>query len=137
MTGLAQGQTYSFTIKAYDAVNNISVAGNTASVTVPPAPDTTAPSIPANVTASYMSNQILINWTASTDNVGVTLYKIINNSVQIGTSTTNSYAINSPTPGATYSLATQACDAAANCSWWSGAATVTVPTLADTIAGSL
>ena len=82
-----------------------------------------------DVTATLGSGQILMNWTASTDNVGVTLYKIhFGNSIpDVGTSFTNSYTIASAKSGTTYTLRVQACDAAGNCSLNSSKVSVVVP----------
>ena len=42
-----------------------------------PPPDTTPPTAPANLTATAtLATQINLSWTASTDNVGVTGYKV-------------------------------------------------------------
>ncbi|MDQ5922811.1 MAG: Beta helix protein, partial [Patescibacteria group bacterium] len=56
-----------------------------------PTPDTTAPTVPTNLAGTATSSsQINLSWTASTDAVGVTGYKIYRNGTQIATSTTNS-----------------------------------------------
>src|ERR1700726_4091450 len=45
--------------------------------TTPPPPDTTPPTAPTNLTATAASPaQVNLSWTASTDNVGVTGYKV-------------------------------------------------------------
>ena len=50
------------------------------------APDTTSPSAPTNLTSSVVSSsQISLTWTASTDNVGVTGYRVFRNGTQVGT----------------------------------------------------
>jgi hypothetical protein len=49
--------------------------------------DLIPPSTPTNVVATGVSQtQINLIWTPSTDNVGVTGYRIFRNSVQVGTS---------------------------------------------------
>ena len=59
----------------------------------PPA-DTVPPSTPTTLSASAVSSsQINLTWTASTDNVGVTGYKIFRDGAQVGTSA----ALASPT----------------------------------------
>ena len=56
------------------------------------APDTTKPSKPAGLTATAVSSsQINLSWTASTDNVGVTGYRIYRGGTQVGASTSTSY----------------------------------------------
>ena len=45
---------------------------------------TTAPSIPTSLTSSNITQtSATISWSASTDNVGVTGYKIFNNGTQV------------------------------------------------------
>lgn len=61
-------------------------------VTVATFVDTQAPSVPTGLkTTQSTTNSITLSWNASTDNVGVTGYKIYRNSTQIGTSSTTSY----------------------------------------------
>ena len=124
------GTTYNYTARAKDAAQNISNASSVLTVTVPlpPVQDSQAPSTPTGVTAVYSNSAIQMNWNPSTDNVGVALYKVINDPSQIGTSATTSYVITSPVAGSTYRLTTQACDTAGNCSWWGNIAVLTVPT---------
>src|SRR3972149_8858155 len=55
--------------------------------------DTTAASTPADlVAAAASSSSMLLNWTASTDDVGVTGYKIYRGGTQISTSATNLFS---------------------------------------------
>jgi chitodextrinase len=73
-TGLTAGTTYTYAVIAYDAAGNLSTPSAQVSATTPP-PDTQPPTVPANVTATAVSNlQINVGWTASTDNVGVANY---------------------------------------------------------------
>jgi chitodextrinase/lysophospholipase L1-like esterase len=95
LTGSSQ-----YEVRARDA------AGNTSAFTAPvnappppcPAPDTLPPTTPGTPTATVTCGSALLNWTASTDNIGVTGYEIWAASgsaggtfVQIGTSTTTSF----------------------------------------------
>ena len=53
--------------------------------TSPLPPDTTAPSVPAGLSASAVtSTSATISWTASSDNVAVTGYKVFRDGVQAG-----------------------------------------------------
>ncbi len=73
-TGLTSATSYSYQVTAVDAANNESDPSNTQSATTL---DTTAPTAPSNLTANASSStQIDLNWTASTDNVGVTGYQV-------------------------------------------------------------
>jgi chitodextrinase len=88
--------------------------------------DTTAPSTPTNLAASAISSsQINLTWTASTDNVAATGYKIFRGGVQVGTSATNSYGDTGLSPSTAYSYTVSAFDAAGNNSPASNAASAT------------
>jgi chitodextrinase len=106
-------------------------------------PDSTPPSVPTGLTASAVSpTQINLNWTASTDNVGVSGYKVYRNSVQIGTSTSPSYSDTGLSQGTTYTYTVAAVDAAGNTSAQSSSAAATTPvpppdTIAPTIPANL
>ena len=88
--------------------------------------DTTAPTVPTNLTASSITTtSATVSWTASTDNIGVTGYKIFRNGTQVGTSTSTSYGLTGLTAGTTYSITVQAYDAAGNSSASSTALSLT------------
>ena len=89
-------------------------------------PDNQAPSTPTNLVAnSISSNSVVLNWTASTDNVGVTQYNISINGSNVGTSNTTSFNVTGLSPLTTYNAAVTAQDAAGNIS---GSATVSFTT---------
>jgi len=79
--------------------------------------DNTAPSVPTglNVTSNTI-NSITLRWTASTDNVAVTGYRIYRGGTQVGTSPTTTYIDTGLTLGTTYSYTVAAYDAAGNVS---------------------
>ncbi|HSX34683.1 MAG TPA: DUF4082 domain-containing protein, partial [Candidatus Saccharimonadales bacterium] len=80
-----------------------------------PAPDTTAPTAPGSVLLSA-SNAYTVDasWQASTDNIGVSGYKVLRNGVVLGSTTTTSYKDYTVIPGNEYTYAVQAYDAAGN-----------------------
>jgi chitodextrinase len=79
--------------------------------------NTTAPSIPTGLTATAVSSsQINLAWTASTDNVGVTGYKVYRNGTQVGTSNTTSFSNTGLVASSVYSYTVAAYDAAGNTS---------------------
>ncbi|MBI5055370.1 MAG: fibronectin type III domain-containing protein [Nitrospirae bacterium] len=81
----------------------------------PPAPDTQAPTVPTSLTATPISStQINISWNSSTDNVGVTGYKIYKNGSQIATTTSTSYSSTGLGPSTAYNFTVEAYDAAGN-----------------------
>jgi chitodextrinase len=100
--------------------------------------DTTPPSVPTGLSATAISSsQINLSWTASTDNVGVTGYRIYRcqgtsctPSVQVATSATNSYSDTALSASTAYVYAVAAYDAAGNVSAQStsASATTTSPT---------
>ena len=93
---------------------------------VSPPSDTSAPTVPAGLGASQTtSSGTTISWNASTDNTGVTGYRVYRNSVQIGTATGTSYADTGLSPSTTYSYRISAYDAAGNTSAQSSALSVT------------
>ena len=79
------------------------------------ASDTQSPSTPANLIASNITQTTVeLNWTASTDNIGVTGYKIFQDGVSIGTSATISYNVTGLTPSTSYDFTVSAFDANGN-----------------------
>jgi len=92
-------------------------------------PDTQAPTVPTNLSATPISpTQIDLSWTASTDNEGVTGYNIVRNEVTIATSTSTAYSDTNLSPG-TYSYQVSAFDVAGNTSALS--TPIDMPTLDD------
>lgn len=91
-------------------------------------PDTEAPSVPTNLSATAVSqSRVDLSWTASTDNVGVTGYKVFRDGGQIGTSATTSYSDTTCSPNTTYAYTVSAYDAASNESAQSAPAQATTP----------
>lgn len=125
-SGLAAG-SYTYTVAAVDAAGNTSGASNSASVTVPaPTSDTTAPSTPANLTATLSGSTADLAWSASTDNVGVTGYQVTRNGVVILT-VLNTFYNDTNLSSGTYTYTVAAVDDAGNVSGSSNSVLVTVP----------
>jgi chitodextrinase len=88
--------------------------------------DTTAPTNPGSPTTSGVTaSQATLSWTASTDAVGVTGYRVYRNGLQVGTATGTSYTVTGLQPDSTYVLGVSAFDAAGNNSSTVNAANVT------------
>ena len=117
-SGLTPSTTYNYTVAAYDAAGNNSAQSSPAlSATTSASADTTPPSVPTNVAlVTATSSSIKISWTASTDNVGVSGYKIYRNGTVAGNSTSTTYTDSGLTPSTTYSYTVAAYDAAGNTS---------------------
>lgn len=80
----------------------------------PPVPDTQPPTTPTNVAVtSKTSSSINLNWTASTDNVGVTGYTVFYGNQSINVTSANA-AIANLTPDTTYVFTVKAKDAKGN-----------------------
>src|SRR5213078_3122240 len=132
-TGLSPSTTYSYTVAAYDAAGNLSAQSSSASATTPAPPDTTPPSVPTGLTASAVSSsQINLSWTASSDNVGVSGYRVYRNGTQIATTSATSFANTGLSPSTTYSYTVAAYDAAGNLSAQSSSASAPTPAPPDT-----
>jgi hypothetical protein len=81
----------------------------------PPGSDIFPPSTPTNLAgAAVSSSAINLSWDPSSDNVGVTGYRIYRNGVQIGTSVNTSYADTGLSSATTYQYSAAAYDAAGN-----------------------
>jgi chitodextrinase len=106
--------------------------------------DTQAPTTPTGLTATAASStQINLSWSASTDNVGVTGYRIERCSgascstfAQIATSASASYSDTGLTAATAYTYRIRATDAANNVSSYSSTASATTSAPADTTAPS-
>lgn len=99
-----------------------------------PVGDATAPTIPANITPSAISpTRVDVSWTASSDNVGVTGYRVYRGGTYLADTTNTGYVDTGVTAGATYSYTVAAFDAAGNYSTPSAAASVTTPVASPTV----
>jgi hypothetical protein len=114
-TGLPPGGTVTYSVSAVDTAGNV---GSPATVSVT-LPDTAAPSAPVNVTARVsLDGQVHIAWGGSTDNVGVTSYRILRAGTGIGQVNALAYVDKSPSAGtgATVVYSVVAFDAVGNAS---------------------
>ncbi|MFB9446641.1 DUF4832 domain-containing protein [Dactylosporangium vinaceum] len=88
--------------------------------------DTTPPSAPTGLTAPARTDtSVSLSWNASTDNVGVTGYRVLRGGVQVGTAASTSYTDTGLTASTAYTYTVQAYDAAGNTSAASSALSVT------------
>ena len=130
---LTDGQTWYFSLSAYDTSNNESCFSAEVSKVLPATGDTTSPTVPTNLSAiAISSSQINLSWTASTDNVAVTGYRIYRGGVQIDTTTLVSYSNTGLSPSTSYSYTVAAYDAAGNISSQSTSASATTQAIVDT-----
>jgi chitodextrinase len=133
--GLTPSTTYTYAVVAIDAAGNASPVSSPASATTHPSSsgDAQAPSAPAALSATATGTSTVdLSWTASTDNVGVSGYRIFRNGSQVGTTTNTSYTDSGLSPATVYTYSVVAFDAAGNNSAPSGSATATTGTPPDT-----
>lgn len=132
--GVANG-THTLTAIARDGASNTAIASAVGVTVNNPLSDTSAPTVPAGLSATAIStSQINLSWNASTDNVGVSGYRIYRNGIQIATTNTTSYANTNLMASTTYTYTLSAYDAAGNSSVQSPPANATTFTPADTAA---
>lgn len=121
------GNTYSYQVRAFDAVPNYSALSNALSATTP-SPDITPPTAPTNLKAKVTpgkNTKVSLTWTASTDNVGVASYVVYRNGVQIGTVSGSTRSYSQPLPSTyNYTYYVVAKDAAGNTSPSSNSVTI-------------
>lgn len=87
-------------------------------------PDVVAPSAPSGLTASTSTNSVILSWTASTDNVGVSGYKIFRDNKEVGKSISTTYTDVNLISNTSYTYTVKAFDAVGNISSASQAYTV-------------
>jgi len=112
-----------------EATLNAGGLGATFTVTTA-AIDTSAPTAPASISATVAApGQINIEWTAATDNVAVTNYRVLRGGNLIATIAAPdlTHTDSGLAAGSSFSYTVQACDAAGNCSIPSSTATATTP----------
>jgi chitodextrinase len=96
--------------------------------------DKEAPTTPGAPSASLITDRSLkLAWTASTDNVAVTGYKIVRDGVAVGAAASNTYSDSGLAPSTAYTYTVQAVDAAGNLSAASTSASFSTQ-VADTVA---
>lgn len=127
LAGLECDKSYAIGVDAYDAAGNRSAAadltaGTDACTSAPPAPpaptpDTTPPSVPGALAVSNVTQTSLtLQWSASTDNVGVTAYDVYRNSSKVASVTSTNSSQSGLECGTTYQYEVVARDAAGNAS---------------------
>jgi len=88
--------------------------------------DVTAPSAPTNlINGTVTGNSVVLNWTASTDAVGVTGYDVYNGATFVGSTTSTTYTVNGLSASTSYNFTVKAKDFANNNSSASNVVSVT------------
>ncbi|MDA3891647.1 MAG: carbohydrate-binding protein [Salinivirgaceae bacterium] len=115
VNSLSASTQYSFSIQAIDAAGNLSQKANI-TVTTNEEVDLIKPTTPSNLTAEVSTNSIILNWSASSDNVGVSGYNIYNGSALITSTLQTNTNVHNLDPGTMYTFYIEAFDEAGNTS---------------------
>jgi fibronectin type 3 domain-containing protein len=132
-TGLSASTSYSYRVRAEDAAGNLSAYSTIATAVTQTPSDTSPPSAPTNLSAMVVStSQINLSWTAATDNVGVTGYRVercqgagCSSFVFVGTTASTTFSDSGLAAFTTYAYRVRATDAVGNLSGYSNIATAT------------
>lgn len=106
-TGLAPGTLYNYSVVAVDAAANASTAATTQGTT---GPDVTAPTTPSSLVITSGNGTAALSWQASTDDVGVTGYRIYKDNVLLETVASLSYTATGLANETTYNFKVRAID---------------------------
>jgi len=123
LTGLQPGTLYHFRVLSRNAAGLLAASADHTFTTLS---DTTAPGVPAALSATPVSeSQINLTWSPPSDESGITGYRIYREGIQIATSVEPRYADTGLSPSTTYSYTVSAFDADGNASPQSAAASAT------------
>lgn len=129
-TTVAANRTYTYTVRGVDAAGNAGADSGAAVVRTPLPPDTARPTAPGNVTARVVSpTRVNVSWTASTDNVGVTGYRVIRDGTALSTvgGAASGHSDTTMSSGQSHTYLVHALDQAGNVSAASNTAVAAVP----------
>jgi cellulose 1,4-beta-cellobiosidase len=112
-----EGVRYTYAVAAFDAAGNVSPRSALKTALAP----SVAPTKPTITTINVVSGSVNLAWTTSTDNVGVTGYRIARSTngtlgPVVATVTGTTWLDTTVTPGVRYTYAVAAVDAAGNVS---------------------
>ena len=126
VSGLLPSTVYHYRVRSRDAAGNLAMSGDFTFKTLGTTGDTVAPSSPTGVTGKNVrSTRITVAWNASTDNVGVTGYRLdvaadsaFTDSfyTNVNVSNVTSFTVNDLDRGTRYYFRVRAYDAAGNVS---------------------
>ncbi|MBK8475954.1 MAG: fibronectin type III domain-containing protein [Opitutaceae bacterium] len=130
---VSAGESYTYTVRAVNGASLLSGDSNTVTADTPVPTDTQDPSVPGNLQAGAITTTTLhLTWNASTDNIGVTGYRVYRDGSLRTTVAGTSFDDSGLTPATSYSYRVSALDAAGNESDQSAARTVQTTDPTDT-----
>ena len=137
-SGLTANTYYRYRVRAVDVAGNVGACSSIVRVRTLAA-DTSAPSTPTNLAATAVgTSRVNLAWTASTDNVGVTGYRVercqgsgCTSFAQVGAPTSTSFGDTALSAATTYRYRVRAADAAGNLSAYSAIVSATTQALPD------
>jgi len=113
--GLTPDTAYSYDVTALDAAGNESAASNTVNPTTDATPDTEDPTAPSGLAVGTVGETTIdLSWTASTDNVAVTEYRVYRDAAIVATVAGTSFGDTALTSATGYNYQVTALDAAGN-----------------------
>ncbi|MDO8536603.1 MAG: DUF1080 domain-containing protein, partial [Candidatus Omnitrophota bacterium] len=116
-SGRTANTTYTYAVSAYDAAGNESARSTALPIKTNATLDTIAPTVPQGLMPTTTTDSsIALSWTASTDNVAVTGYRVYRDAAVLANIATTSYTNTGLSPDTIYSYAVAAYDAAGNVS---------------------
>ena len=104
--------TFYYLVTAEDAAGNVGPASNEAQAASQS--DHTPPTVPTGLTGTTTSTTASLSWSASSDDAGVSGYRVYRNGQAIGTTATPAYSDSGLTPGTAYSFSVSAYDGSGN-----------------------
>jgi chitodextrinase len=111
-TAVVSGTRYSYAIVAFDADGNSSKTSTAATVT---ALDTEPPTAPTALTATASgAGRVELAWSASSDDVGVTGYRVLRDGAELATTSATAFTDSTVAAGTSYTYQVAARDAAGN-----------------------
>lgn len=117
ITSLAQNTSYNIRVTAYDTSGNESAFASATEVTAQTSvQDVTPPTKPTNLSAGLIGfTQVIISWTASTDNIGIDYYRVyVDDIVQIPSDANTTYTITGLQSNTQYTINVDAVDTSGN-----------------------
>lgn len=137
LSGLSAGTVYYYKVESMDTAGVDSYLGGfqfTSAVSASPDADVIVPSVPTGLSVvAVSSSQVNLSWSPSTDDRGVTGYKVYRNGVLLATAQSTSYSDTSANPTAYPTYSVSAFDIAGNISGQSTSVSPITSTASGTV----